>query len=528
MPRVVPERLLAALRRPPAVPLEVPGDLAREARRRVRVAALLGFGGYSLLLVVEWMRVMGGTSLERSIDITSDVTGVVLCAALFGAAALSALSDRTVLALALVVEFALACTISVAAPWAGFIRTGHLAALTWVVPIMILFALLVPMTPAASTTVSALCALTLPVGLWLLDARGLVAARSSDYWHSWITGFIAFGIATIAARTAYNARVEVAAARTVGSYSLDERLGQGGMGEVWKARHLLLARPAAIKLILPETLQGASEKRDHMVGRFTREARITASLCSPHTVELFDFGITGDGTLYYAMELLGGLNLEHFVYQFGPIGPGRAVYWLRQACHSLAEAHACGLVHRDIKPANLVVCQYGRDADFIKLLDFGLVRPAATIGDAALTSPGARMGTPGYMAPEQVFGMKADARTDLYALGCVAFWLLAGSRPFEAESAGEVLRQHAQVDPPPLSGRAPHPIPPRLEAVIMSCMAKDPTRRPASAEELDARLEEALDGDRWSPEAARDWWRENLPPESRPETESPVRSDARS
>jgi serine/threonine-protein kinase len=297
----------------------------------------------------------------------------------------------------------------------------------------------------------------------------------------------------------------------IGSYELIERLGQGGMGEVWKARHLLLARPAAVKLILPERLQGAAEQRDAVVRRFTREARVTSGLRSPHTVELFDFGVSTDGTLYYVMELLRGMNMEHFVYRFGPIEPRRAVGWLQQVCHSLAEAHEQSLIHRDIKPANLFVCRYGRDADFVKVLDFGLTKPAAADGASGSTSAGVRMGTPGYMAPEQIFGLEAGPGTDVYALGCVAYWLLAGAKPFDAATAADLHRLHAQATPPPLSAQAPRPVPPRLDTLIMACLSKDPGDRPKSVDQLGHDLGCALEEPPWTASESDRWWQEQLP-----------------
>jgi serine/threonine-protein kinase len=210
------------------------------------------------------------------------------------------------------------------------------------------------------------------------------------------------------------------------------------------------------------------------------------------------------------MELLEGLNAEHFVYRFGPIDPRRAVHWLQQACHSLGEAHARGLVHRDIKPANILLCRYGRDVDFVKILDFGLTKPTAVIEDMTLTTPGLRLGTPGYMAPEQVFGLATGPRTDLYALGCVAYFLLAGVKPFEADSPGELLRQHAQATPPPLSRHAPHRVPERLEALIMACLSKDEKDRPSDADRVSAELGKSLDSAPWTEAEAQTWWEENL------------------
>jgi eukaryotic-like serine/threonine-protein kinase len=518
MPRILPARIYAALHRDAATPLELPDEIARESRRRIRVAAVLGAGAYAVFLALEWTGVPGGSALERAIDLAHDSVGLGLCLVLLAATVARALSDRQVIVLALAVQVLISALISIAVTWASYVRTGHLSALTWVVPLIIFYPLLVPASRTLTLAVSSACALSMAAGPWLLAARGAIVTRPADALASLVTGAVAVAIATVASQALYGARRQIEAARTIGSYELIERIAAGGMGEVWKAQHLLLARPAAIKLILPAALQGADERRAVMMERFTREAQVTAGLRSPHTVQLFDFGAAADGTLYYVMELLEGMNLEHFVYRYGAIEPRRAVDWLRQACHSLAEAHARGLVHRDIKPANLFVGPYGRDLDFVKVLDFGLTRhePAAGATPAgaaersvSLTATGTTMGTPSTMAPEQWMGRPADPRTDLYALGCVGYWLLAGAKPFEAETLGEMMRLHLETPPPPLARTAKQEVPSRLEAVILSCMAKDPGARPPDADALGARLEAALDGDSWSASRARAWWDAN-------------------
>jgi len=508
--RLLPARLLAALRPESTTRLELPGELVHESRNRVRVAAAIGAGAYALFLAFEMSGLPGGTPLEHQIDRVHDIVGMGLCASLLLLASVRGLGDRSVLAAALALEVLLAALISIAGPWAAFVRTSFVPSLTWVIPIIILFPLLVPARPRTALAISMLCAVTMPAGLALLAGTGRIVTRTSDYWAAALSGAVAVGIASVASRAIQGAGRQIAAARRVGSYELLERLGQGGMGEVWRAQHLLLARPAAIKLILAEQIQGPAEARDAAIQRFTREARVTAGLRSAHTVQLFDFGTGADGRLYYAMELLDGMNAEHFVYRFGPVVPRRAVHWLQQACHSLGEAHAQDLVHRDIKPANIFLCRYGRDADFLKVLDFGLTRPVAVAEDSRLTAPGWRMGTPGYMAPEQVFGLPTGPPTDLYALGCVAYWLLSGTKPFDAESPGELMRLHAQAPPPPLSRKAAQPLPARLEALVMSCLAKEPADRPRDTDTMSDELGSCLDDDPWSQAEAHAWWQENL------------------
>jgi serine/threonine protein kinase len=217
------------------------------------------------------------------------------------------------------------------------------------------------------------------------------------------------------------------------------------MGEVWRAKHRLLARPAAIKLIRPEVL-GAGSDAEHrtVLQRFEREAQATASLSSPHTIRVFDFGAAQDGRFYYVMEFLHGRDLETLVQEFGPLPADRVLYLLRQVCHSLAEAHARGMVHRDIKPANICLCRAGLDYDVVKVLDFGLVKLGAV--NATLAGDQMISGTPAFMAPEVIVGGGVvDGRADIYAIGGVAYYLLTGQLVFEADSPIQMLRHHKKT-----------------------------------------------------------------------------------
>ncbi|MDB4954023.1 MAG: Protein kinase, partial [Myxococcales bacterium] len=254
-------------------------------------------------------------------------------------------------------------------------------------------------------------------------------------WVGFSTVGVAATIAALIARVVYGLGREVADARKLGAYVLVERLGQGGMGEVWRAKHSTLVRPAAIKLIRPELTANLSPPQLEIVTqRFHQEVQATAQLHSPHTVAVYDFGQTTDGTLYYVMELLDGLELETLVQRFGPQPPERVIHFLRQAAQSLAEAHQRGLIHRDIKPANVYVCAIGVELDFIKVLDFGLVRHVSQ--DPHLTAANAVWGTPAYLAPESAALHRFDARSDIYSLACVAYWLLTGKTVFEGETSG--------------------------------------------------------------------------------------------
>ena len=260
------------------------------------------------------------------------------------------------------------------------------------------------------------------------------------------------------------------------------------MGEVWEARHRLLARSAAIKLVRPEVLGARNDAEARvMLRRFEREAQATASLSSPHTIDVFDFGVTDEGTFYYVMELLAGRDLETLVREFGPASAERTAFLLRQVCHSLADAHARGMVHRDIKPANIYVCRMGLEYDFVKVLDFGLVKLRERGGEAEslLTLDHTTTGTPAYMAPEIILGdADVDSRADVYALGCVAYYLLTGQLVFEADTPMKMLMQHVHAQPVPPSQRTELPIPRELDELVLACLEKDPNLRPQSAETL--------------------------------------------
>jgi DNA-binding NtrC family response regulator len=292
----------------------------------------------------------------------------------------------------------------------------------------------------------------------------------------------------------------------LGHYRLMEKLGEGGMGEVWRARHQLLARPCAIKLIRPDLL---GENREAATERFRLEARTIARLSSPNTVRLYDFGVSETGSFYFVMELLTGMDLSSLVQRFGPLPPARAVAVLRQACRSLGEAHAAGLLHRDIKPQNLFLCRLGLDVDVVKLLDFGLVKSLHE-DVTQLTAAGTLTGTPAYMPPERVIGAAADERSDIYSLGCAAYWMLTGRTVFTGEPMA-VMIHHARTAPKPPSTISPTPIPERLEQIVLACLEKTPEKRPSSALDLWTQLGEVTLSASWTHERAEQWWQEHLP-----------------
>ena len=424
------------------------------------------------------------------------------------------------------------------------VACGFLSIMTWndegqilqvllalIVTVMIR-AILVPSRPHRTMLLTVLAFLpTVVVCIVRHHPTSLLPGFTPEYQKQYMTlntilwSVLGTTLATITSRVTYGLRKQVAEANELGQYVLEEKIGGGGMGEVWRARHRLLIRPAAIKLIRPQV----SADPELLLRRFEREARATAALKSPHTVQLYDFGTTEDGRLYYVMELLDGLDLDTLVRQYGPLPAERVVHLLRQVCSSLQDAHANGLVHRDIKPANVVVSRAGTTFDFAKVLDFGLVKlhtagprgsgaagqsPMRKSDDDAvkLTAEDSTSGTPAFMAPEVVLGVaETDHRVDLYALGCVGYWLLTGKLVFEGRNAVEVMFYHANTPPPRLSTRSELPIPAPLEELVMECLEKDPARRPASAEAVSTRLDAVPLESAWTVERAERWWAMHRP-----------------
>ena len=393
--------------------------------------------------------------------------------------------------------------------------------LSWVAVWMLLFTVTIPTAPRKALVAAIASASAVPITFGLSMRLGpgfAIPVTPADFFFGLVFPYMLIVLmAYVGARVVYKLGTDVSRAREMGSYRLTERLGQGGMGEVWKAKHRMLCRPAAIKLINPQVLGDANGGAQRTIlQRFEREAQATASMRSPHTIELYDFGVTSDGTFYYVMELLDGYDLESLVQQFGPVPPERAIYLLRQICHSLAEAHEHDLIHRDIKPANVYVCRYGREFDFVKVLDFGLVKVRTDSGedDVKLTAGNFAGGTPAYIAPEQVLDGVVDGRTDIYAVGCVAYWLLTGRLVFDGDTPMKMITDHVHMPPTPPSERAEQKIPERLERIILACLEKDPDRRPASADVLSEALTASGTDVAWTTERAREWWESHRSPQT--------------
>jgi serine/threonine-protein kinase len=502
-----------------------PTDLFEQARGRLRLLAgffVVAFGFDLLVFVGTFVfsavtgRPLSASAFRLPAFQWASLGAMLVSAALWWAAGSRRVSAQRLHTFGLVYEVVVCFICALMTFWQYYLDTGLLPNLTWVPAIVIMFPLIMPGPPARMIRAAIASAAMSPLALLLLDLTGKVdTGDGSAYFSAIISPLFGVLFAALGSRVIYGLGREVAKARAMGSYQLEGKLGQGGMGEVWRAQHRLLARPAAIKLIRSTTAGGViGGISTEALQRFEREAQAIAGLRSPHTVDLFDFGVADDGSFYYAMELLDGLDADALVKRFGPVPVERAVFLLQQVCHSLSEAETRGLVHRDIKPANIFLCRYGEDDDFVKVLDFGIVKShgEAPGADTALTGENAIHGTPAFMAPEQALGnAEVDGRADIYALGCVAYWLVTGKLVFTAETPTALLLKHIQAEPAAPSAGTELPIPAAFDRLVLSCLAKDPAKRPQSARELSRLLAQIEVEDTWSRERCRDWWDRHRP-----------------
>ena len=502
----------------------LPEDLLRDAGLRLGIIALLG----AILWIVGplldhlALRATNPGPAWRTLGVPDVIAVIssVVSLLLFLYIRKSKRSPAFILDVGLGYQILTAAALGLLAHWQLIPRGWEIRPVfTWIGVLVLLFAAIVPSAPSKTLITSLVSVSMGPLAMWLAKQRGswdfgsnvnIIVMHYPDY--------ILVGIAVVISHVVTGLGRQVSRARELGSYQVGELLGKGGMGEVYRATHRMLARPAAIKLIRPETIAGGDQAaRDLAVKRFKREAEVAANLQSPHTVELYDFGETDDGSLYFVMELLDGMDLETLVRTHGRLPAGRVAYIISQVCESLEEAHTRGLVHRDIKPANIHLGKLGLQHDFVKVLDFGLVKSVqGKTGEHTLgTEIGMTPGTPDYMAPEMTMGENIDGRTDLYALGCVAYYLLTGSLVFEAANTYHMIARHLNDTPVPPSQRASITLPAALEQLVLSCLAKQPADRPQSA----AEVRRALSGiavEPWGEAQAAAWW--NALPATAPAT----------
>ena len=407
----------------------------------------------------------------------------------------------------------------------GMVLSGLLRTVSHYVLLVIVYGMFIPntwqraawvVTPLAASPVAAMLFLW---GRYPEIAERMVPTLSGEFVEAGVLLILSVAIAIAGTQiVGYYRSCEVKATE-MGFYRLRERIGMGGMGEVWLADHEKLVRPAVIKLIRPERLQGGGEEALRTVRRFEKEAQATAELRSPHTVELYDFGVTYDQTFYYVMEYLNGIDLATLVKKHGPVPAQRTIDLLQQACESLGEAHNHHLIHRDVKPANIFVCHMGLSYDFVKILDFGLVKTqinsaSSPPGDRSseLTMEGMTTGTPAFMAPELAVGQdNVDFRSDIYALGCVGYWLLTGELVFQRENPVAMIVDHVNAIPVPPSQRTENDVSEELDRIILKCLEKDPAQRCQTAMELADALSACARPQDWSREHAESWWKLHYP-----------------
>jgi serine/threonine-protein kinase len=487
-------------------------DLLEKARGRVITLAWIMFAFLAVGASFDLLYARLFIGALDPVVVAGSIVGVALAGGLVLIARNERVTHLAVLHLALVCEVVICFFLALFTPWLMYMEIGDVPYVTWVTPLIIFFPMIVPSPPRLTLITAIAAAATRPLGLALLAGFAGFEIPAIRYLVSTVSPAFAVVLAYLGSRIVHGMNVDLAEARRLGSYVLESRLGEGGMGEVWLAQHRLLARPAAVKLIRPDLVARDPEHQGMMLARFEREAQVTAAMSSPHTIQLYDFGIEQGGTFYYVMELLHGLNLEELVKRFGPLPPARAAYLLEQTCESLGEAHENGLIHRDVKPANIYVCRYARQVDFVKVLDFGLVKlhNHGESRDLALTVDHSVGGTPAYIAPEQVAGDEIDGRADIYSLGCVAYWMLTGSYVFEGESALQTMVMHVRETPPAPSSRTDQRVPSALDRIVLACLEKDPAQRPQTVDELAAMLAASDVGDPWTPDRAASWWSDHL------------------
>ena len=495
-------------------------------RSRLRSAALLLFAGFAAFLVWHIFEIEFDSRLRVFVFAAHVAATFILAAIGYLLLTTWPLSARQLRAIEL---------ITFGAPLAFFVLLQYEKSLRWadefgVLPeigpcwllMIFTYALFIPNTwQRAAVVIGTMAAAPLiaTIGIALIDpdSKSLLLADSQVLIETALVVVLAAVIGVLGVRTINRLRDEAVRFRRLGQYKLKRLIGSGGMGEVYLAEHLLMKRPCAIKVIRPEKAGDPN-----VLARFEREVQATAKLSHWNSVDIFDYGRTDDGTFYYVMEFLPGLNLSELVRNYGPMPPSRALFLIRQICDALQEAHAQGLVHRDIKPANIFAAMRGGRCDVAKLLDFGLAKPLIRGDSAQLTQSGAITGSPTFMSPEQATGDRtADARSDIYAAGVVLYFLLTGRPPFVDENPMKVLIAHTHEQPMPPSYHNPE-VPDDLVQVVMRCLQKNPADRYQTALELAAALEDCNDFGRWTQDNARDWWDRRNSLQSLAVTEQPV------
>ncbi len=491
----------------------LPTDLVEAAAQRLGLAALMYAGAYLVAYSMVHLAFDLSHNPYHRLSAIICAVAVVVSLAVYLTVRLGGLKCRKTVDLGLVYWIFGALAID-AGYYIGIREQGfRLVGISWVCVWLVVYPMIVPNRPRKVLIAALIAASMGPLSFLIaLLTTGEIPVRDFNALYTFFPYYLCAALAYVGARIVHRMGTAVREAREMGSYKLISRLGSGGMGEVWLAKHHLLARPAAVKFVRigqlvsnPESAGGVGA----LLSRFEREAQATAALHCAHTIDLYDFGVTEDGTFYYAMEYLEGLTAQSLVERFGPLPVNRLVFLLKQACESLEDAHYAGLVHRDVKPANIFVSRFGRKYDFVKVLDFGLVKARGDFGenDGRLTQAGMITGTPAYLAPEVAMGYgNVDTRADIYSLGCTAYWMLTGRAVFEGKTGMEVIVQHMNSQPKRPSEVLGKGIPEKLEELLLACLVKEPGKRIQTVAEIAARLDEVELPDPWSFERAAEWW----------------------
>jgi eukaryotic-like serine/threonine-protein kinase len=494
-------------------PAGLPPNLLEAAAKRLSILAV--FVGAVVVIVQVFQRFAQpqfAAVIDDPVNRLTTLVAVLMAVGLYALHRFRLVTARTLLGLGMVFEIVVAISISMIETSRPFDPDVPLLGLSALGPWIVFVGALIPNRPFMTLLVALAAATTWPIA-YVLNAARLDFVTTS--WRQTLVwpglNYLMAVLAYLVGRATYGTACQAQTAQELGSYRLVAPIGEGGMGEVWKASHRMLARAAAIKLVKADA--GASVRQsDVAIKRFRREANVIAGLQSPHTVYLYDFGTAQDGRFYYVMELLDGISLQTLVTIFGPQPASRVVFILRQICSSLDEAHEQGLIHRDLKPSNVMVCKVAQQHDFVKVLDFGLAKSIVQEeGISQVTVEGVTAGTPGYMAPEVALGSPdVDGRADLYAIGCLGYVLLTGTLVFPDTNPMSMALKHVQAKPDPPSQRTELPIPPDLERLILQCLEKKPANRPSTARELRERL--LMSGvSPWTEHDAASWWEHHLP-----------------
>jgi serine/threonine-protein kinase len=493
------------------------GLLVTDAGRRLRLFSGIGIGIFAAGIPLSTLlpKALGRPAVTRDVMFGLCVVLLVFSVAVHLYARRKEVSSRALVRTGLLYVVLAAAAMAGAETILYLDRLPEWAGVSGICIWIVLFPLIIPCLPRQALGTALASASMLPLFYFVQLALGGSSAPVEVLVRWWGPVYFCAGLSIAAAVSIHRIARALAAARSEvghsGRYELVEPLSEGGMGQVWRARHVLLPHDVAVKLIRPVAEAGGSPATaEDLVKRFRLEAHAVALLRSPHTVRLYDYGVSDSGELFAVMEFLNGYDLKRLVEEHGVLPPARVLHVLDQVCLSLAEAHEKGLVHRDVKPANVMVCRLGAQSDFVKVLDFGLV---GAMGHAPESLSGQEQrstvaGTPGYIAPEVLRGETSDHRADLYAIGVVAYWLLTGTTLFPREDGGEELVRHLTEKPEAPAARLGRDLPEDLTEIVLRLLKKHPDDRPPTALALRRELRACADAGGWTEVDADRWWGE--------------------